>query len=371
MRVALGGYITQLKTWLQKTDFKTLALEKSKDPVFWLRFFAYAIPFSFFIYILYINFLPFGFEKTYMLDIGSDTDTDLSELYIEPSRYLSDKQEVNEKKFRTLFGHAIVIFEPIEYLVDSTLHAQVIGTDVFIVQPEITTDVFKNSNVVVDLNFNNQESFTSIIGNTYMFDQAAYFDGKNTKIELPDTENKFESGDFGVYVTFKPRNKNSDYQQIIGHYNWEIFQNKDSVYLQVGKMEGNQGKFYSIEKKIDDDFFNKEHNIFFIYSESKDQIVDGYIDLYLDNILVERKSIGFDKIDTNYNAQRNVSIGKSDHGVSKYYNGYISKVVLIDGTIENYSQSTDWDLKETRQEIYLYSKTESELDKIEMYARKK
>jgi len=65
----------------------------------------YLIPFVIFVYIIYINWLPFGFEKTYILNVGNEEDTDISkELYLVESDALGPRTCVEGECFRELNG---------------------------------------------------------------------------------------------------------------------------------------------------------------------------------------------------------------------------------------------------------------------------
>ena len=68
----LKKFLAKIKVWI-------------KDPIFWARFLGYAIPLAFLLYVLYINFLPFGYNKTFVINVGSANDTKVGEFYLEPS----------------------------------------------------------------------------------------------------------------------------------------------------------------------------------------------------------------------------------------------------------------------------------------------
>src|SRR3989338_2800467 len=66
-----------------------------REPKFWLTFAAYAIPLAVLLYVLYINFLPFGYNKTFVINVGAQDDTS-GEFRLDPSRYLSDRKTAND-----------------------------------------------------------------------------------------------------------------------------------------------------------------------------------------------------------------------------------------------------------------------------------
>jgi hypothetical protein len=59
-------------------------------------------------------------------------------------------------------------------------------------------------------------------------------------------------------------------QQIIGHYNWELWQNNDSVRISVGRLDNKNGSMPSISYKVNQTtFFNQNHFALVIYKADK------------------------------------------------------------------------------------------------------
>jgi hypothetical protein len=171
----------------------------------------------------------------------------------------------------------------------------------------------------------------ALTGNAFPFDGCMYFDGKS-RLELPNSADQFEEGPFTVYVEWKPENSTDNFQQIVGHYNWELLQNKESVSFQVGRMDDAQGLFYSVFYPITDPatFFNTKHSALAVYSPSD---TNGYIDLFVDNNFVGRSYFATSTIWTNYNGTKNLTFGMSEHGAANYFSGCL-RSARIDRQIE-------------------------------------
>ena len=319
----MNKLIEYLKKSLEKVksiDWKNLLKQKSKDPIFWVHFSAYAIPLAFLLYVLYMNFLPFGYSKTFTIDVGGPNDTKVSEFYLEPSPNLSERKVAsNGAPYRELNGTANVIFKPNAILKDAVVSVSVEGDGVSIIPPVINLDP---STIKWDYSWDFATSIPKDLkGNAFHFDDGAYFNGRDTRLELPNSADMFENGPFTVYVEWEPRDNEHDAQQIVGHYNWELWQNKDSVEFRVGRMNNTQGLFYSIKYPVNPDFFNNKHTVIAIYKPSS----KGYIDLYIDNNLTGRAYCNTDTIWKEY-GNKNLMFGKSSHGNTSYFDGLLYRV---------------------------------------------
>ncbi|MFH1590557.1 MAG: hypothetical protein ABIC95_01380 [archaeon] len=92
---------------LSKKTRKESSQMLRKDAVY----LTFIIPLVIILYIVYMNVLPFGYEKEYVLDIGTDSDTDSAlEFYLVESNALSPVQRYGDQTFRE-----IVSLEPIEF----------------------------------------------------------------------------------------------------------------------------------------------------------------------------------------------------------------------------------------------------------------
>ncbi len=148
------------------------------------------------------------------------------------------------------------------------------------------------------------------------------FDGK-TRLILPNSFDNFETGPFVVYVEWKPLVANNS-QQLIGHFNWEVWQNKDKIQFRVGRMY-NQGPSYSVFYPVKEDFFNRVHNLLAVYNPSQKANESGYIELYVDENFAERKEFGNETIWKDYNGAQDLGLGWSPHNYedNPYFNGNI------------------------------------------------
>jgi len=306
-----------------------------------LQILAYAIPLGFLLYVLYINYLPFGYNKTFTIDVGSIGDTDSSrEFYLEPSPDLSDRKTAEDgTTYRELNGMANVVFNPGVVLKDAKVSVSVEGDGVEIIPPVIDLDP---NSIKWDYNWDftqgKKPGELGLTGNAYPFDEAMYFDGKS-RLELAGSSDKFEDGPFTVYAEWTPTDSENDFQEIVGHYNWEILQNKDSVSFQVGEMDSSEILFYRVKQSTLKDFFNKKHQLLAIYSPKNSTISSDYIELYIDKAFAGRTYLENHVIKPEYNKQKNISFGKSQHGIAKYLFGYVQNVRIISTTTSPILQS--------------------------------
>lgn len=276
--------------------------------------------------MLYWNFLPFGYNKTFTIQVGSASDTS-GQFYLEPSRDLSERKTAPDgTTYRELNGLAYAVFDPKAVLKNAQVTVSVEGDGVSLTPIQLDFNPASVSwNNSWDFTQNKQPSQLGLTGSAYPFDNCMYFDGKS-KLDLPYSYNQFEKGSFSVYAEWTPKDSIDDFQEIVGHYNWELLQNKDSVTFQVGRMNNVQGPFYSINYPVSLDFFNQKHSALAIYSPDP---VNGYIDLYIDGHNTGRTYIGTAQIWTAYNSNQNFTLGKSNHGIAKYFKGCISSAHFV------------------------------------------
>ena len=323
---------------------KNAIVKAAKDPIFWVRFSAYAIPLAFLLYVLYMNFLPFGYNKTFVIEVGGPTDTKVSEFYLEPAPSLSDRKVAPDgTPYRELNGSAFAIFEPKAILKDAVITVSVEGLDgdnsgISLIPPVINLDP---STITWDHSWDFATSIPQDLkGNAFMFDGEATFNGRDTRLELPNSADMFEDGPFTVYAEWEPRDSENNAQQIVGHYNWELWQNKDSVEFRVGRMNDAKGSAYSIKYPIEADFFNTKHTAVAIYNPG----TNGYMDLYVDNNLAGRTYFNTDIIWKDYNGNNNLTFGKAGHGVAKYFNGTLSRINIISKNITAHQKSINFNI---------------------------
>jgi hypothetical protein len=309
--------------------------------VYTLTALAYGIPLAFLAYVLYINYLPFGYNKTFTIDVGAEGDTDASQpFYLEPSPDLSERKTAEDgTTYRELNGMANVVFKPNVVLKDAEITVSVEGEGVEIITPMID---FDPNSIEWDYNWDFTQGKTpeelGLIGNAYSFDGGMYFNG-DTSIELPESADKFETESFAVYTEWLPTNPENNSQQIIGHYNWELFQDKEKVRLLIGRMDSASGPSYSIEYETGQGFFNNVHSALIIYSPSNEG--SGRVSFFIDNKFVGIVNIGNEKLWNEY-GDYNLSFGKSMHGGAFYYQGSLISARIAEGDSIKYSDVTDF-----------------------------
>ncbi|MFA5248485.1 MAG: hypothetical protein WC415_04655 [Patescibacteria group bacterium] len=167
-------------------------------------------------------------------------------------------------------------------------------------------------------------------------DGAIHMDG-STRLVMPNTADQFEDGPFTVYAEWTPE-KAENGQQIIGHYNWEIWQNEKSVSFSVGRMSTSTGPFYKITYSIDETFFNQKHTFLAVYSpiSTSTPVTNGYIEFFVDGIFAGREYFANETIWKDYNGRNNLSIGETIHNNSTnpYLEGNIYQAKLTATTLK-------------------------------------
>jgi hypothetical protein len=325
---------------------------------------SYGIPLAFLAYVLYINYLPFGYEKTFTIDVGAEGDTDSrNTFYLEPSRDLSERKVAEDgTPYRELNGLATAFFRPDVVLDDAEITVTVEGEGVSIIPPYFE---FNPKDYEWDHSWDLGKSIPEdLTGNAFVFDGEVTFNGRDTRLELPNSADLFETGPFTLYAEWTPKDSESNAQQIVGHYNWELWQNSDSVEFRVGRMNNASGTTYSVKYPIKDkeEFFNSFHSAVAIYNPAD----NGYIALYLDYEIVGVTPIGSDVIWKDY-AQYNLSFGWSPHnnGNNKNFYGNIYLFKVSNESILK-SSSIQKTFKYLRDGIRLTGLAGAELNKIKL-----
>ncbi len=340
-----------------------------KSPIFWGKFLAYLIPVLFLVYTLYTNYLPSRLEKTYTIHVGSENDTRVSEFYLQPSPTLSErKRDSAGATYRELNGMAKIAFEPeIAPKTTGDLLLTLEGENISFVKPFID---FKESSIAWEHTWNFSTTTPSTLkGTAFHFDDCAYFNGKS-RLELVDTSEQFENGPFTVYAKWKPENKTDEFQEIIGHYNWEIVQNKNTITFRVGRMNDGNGPFYSIDYPVTDNFFNQDHYLLASYNVSNATTSNGYIDLLVDGVYAGRSYFGTSKIFKDYNGGQNLTFGKSAHGSSSYFKGCLYTAQLTSSSILPALIETDTlETKIKTNEFAIISNASTSLKGLTLYAK--
>lgn len=319
--------IERLTTASQNQGFSIFKKDRIKEKNNLLRLLIpLLIPVLILAYVLFTNHAPVRGE--YMINVGALGDNDSTkEFYLKMTPNLGPAIEYENRKYRELNGTTYAVFNPTKSIIDRKVTVSIAGNYVFIVPQTID---FVHTDYAWDL----KADFSNEIGKDWKSQNnnivkhqsncGAYFE-EGKKLYLPNTAESYENNALTVYAEWTPKKSNESYQQVIGHFNWELLQNTDSVQFTVGKMNNSTGPFHTILYKLGKDFFGKKHSALAIYNPSN----NGYIELYIDEKFVERLKIGKDKIWAGYNNQANLSIGKSDHSVATYYKGCIERVLIM------------------------------------------
>jgi len=272
--------------------------------------------------------MPFGYSKEYSLKVDSNgvVHSDSSSLFL---------QDSNNKTITTLadlysLGQINVVLKPRMLVRNANATVNVSGNDVYINKLD-----FKALNLDKEDKGNSWSYFWDFSkeipedldgsANYNKENSCAYFNASNNEtLYYPKSRDMFEDNSFVVYAEWMPEDQTGTNQQIIGHYNWELWQKKNSVMFMVGRLVDKNGSMPSIEYKIDEtNFFNKKHSAIAIYV-ADENTSNGYIELWVDNQLVGRQKIGNQTIWQDYNGNNVLSFGKSGHSPGvEYYTGCI------------------------------------------------
>lgn len=294
-----------------------------KHPIFWARFLGYAIPLGFLLYVLYLNYLPFGYHKTFTIHVGSENDTKVSEFYLEPSKDLSDRKIAEDgTTYRELNGIGKVTFKPKAVLKNAQLTVETSDPGISFIPPYIDINP---EEIDWDIHWDLRKEIPAELENTnvFMFEGEPYFDG-TSRLEFASSSDMFEDGPFTVYAEWKPKDAENNFQQIVGHFNWEVLQYKNVVRFMIGRVDNAEGKFHTADYTIPDPttFFSQKHSVLAVYHPDPEN-GNGYIEIYVDGYFGSRTNIEKSVIWKDYNGTKNLSAGKSGHGAAKYYQGNI------------------------------------------------
>jgi len=307
---------------------------------------AFIIPILFLGYALYVNFHPLGYEKSYEVIIGENGTVSpiLSEIFITNTagrKILSLPNGV--------LGQVNLVVEPKFSLKNATANISIEGDGVSLGTP---ID-FNPNDYKWDYKWNFTNGIPANLNGTAQFNpelNCAHFDAvKEQTLYLPNTSDMFESGPMSIYVKWKPSQlseKLGDYQQIIGHFNWEVWQGKETLRFQIGRMNDANGTVYSINYPISKDFFDKEHDLLALYFPDIEN-GQGYIEFYIDNKFAGRESILNETIYKDYNSEKPLSMGWSPHNYEKnpYFDGCIYDVKISNNIAASNNGLTFYSMK--------------------------
>lgn len=302
-----------------------------KKPSTITKVFAYGIPLIIVLYLLYFNFVPL--HEIYKLDVGTSTDSDEStELYIVESKELSERLFSNDKTFRFQNDSGEVVFKPKTIVENKAIKLEIESDGVYFIN--YSQEDLPSFDWQYIWNFKYAEPI-HMYGDAKINQEknCLYFNGKSKKV-LNNTKDEFEKGPFTVYVEWLPEENNKSFQQLIGHMNWELSQEKNSVRFSIGKTIPDE-KFFSIAKIIKkDDFFGKKHVVVAIYNPGE----NGYIELFVDGDYSNRLYIGNNVMSEEYGG-RDLSFGKTGHGNSDFFQGCLYEAKFSNQAYFPYSKT--------------------------------
>jgi len=329
-------------------DIKLIDKESKENPfvVKGLIFLAFAIPVAILLYFLYINFLPFGYSETYTLQINEQG-------IISP---LSDEIYLTNTQGRKLLslpngvqGQVNLVLKPGVVIKNATINVSITGNNVYLATP-LNLNL---SEIQWDYDWDFTEGVPSDFQGTAEFDPqegCVRFDAyKEQTLSLPNSEDMFEEGPMSIYVKWKPSllsQQLGNGQQILGHYNWEIWQDEKEVRFFIKNKVNDIEKTPTIVYPIDNDFFDKEYDLIVLYLP-----YDLYprIESYLDNQFAKIVGIGNFTISPEYNSNKFLTLGWSPHNYEEnpYFDGCIysaritSKVISQKETVRNIVLTSD------------------------------
>ncbi|MEI6731924.1 MAG: hypothetical protein WCK90_04570 [archaeon] len=332
--------------WLSYDDSKPVKKEvkvvkaktveaKARKPIKinWLMVLAFAIPIAILLFFLYINFLPFGYANDYTMTVDQSgiVHSSSSRFYLEDAKgnKITNVSALPDGTITTL------VINPWVVLKNATVNITADGESVFINSNLKVSDLKVNNKTTFDFSKGIPSSLSVGAGNpTYdATRKCVYFDG-NSSLYLANSSDKFETGPFAVYAEWTPQSNLNNSQEIIGHYNWELWQDKNKVTFQIGRVNAlNQtlqnlsGKMYTVSYNVNGSFFSQTHSVLAIYNPNG---TEGYIAIFIDNSLGEIVSIEDNKIWTDYNSNRPLSLGKSEHGIAEHFTGCVNQVAFYD-----------------------------------------
>lgn len=286
-----------------------------------MRAAAYAIPLIGFLMVLYLNYLPLGYDRTFTLAVGSETD-ETGEFSLSPyGSGLSDRMvTASGTPYRVLSGSAYAVFTPSAYLRNATATITVDTPGVLIIPPNI--------------DFNPEEKtwdYTLAKG-----DQAfgcTLLDGFTQK-ELPGTDTLFTdpTQEFSVYASWTPESGKDGFQQIVGYHSWELLQNKSDVKFQIGST--------SVKYVFDaDEFYGKPHTALATYLPATIDRPYGSVELFVDGHFAGR--IYFPaSANLAREAPHTMTLGKSNYDEASYFIGCVHDVRVTKKAIDAVSGKT-------------------------------
>ncbi len=162
-------------------------------------------------------------------------------------------------------------------------------------------------------------------------DGCIYF--KNTRLEIPNSTNQFEEGPWVVYMEWIPETTDDSHQQLLGHFNWEIYQNKEQIQFNAGRMKLDNQMTSLISEIQKESPVKKRHSLLALYQPNTEykrhsSESQGHITLFLNEELIGKRDFLNNSIREDYS--QNLSMGHTRHGygndLQPFYSGSICNV---------------------------------------------
>lgn len=291
-----------------------------KNKVGFIKVLAWALPVLLILAVLYVNFPIFGFEKEYSIQVLEDGSVVASSglIYFEDSK---GKKISNLSDVYSLGAFNLVV-EPKVVLRNAVVNASISGEDVYFAKTDFDPlnhnwDYFWDFTQGIPSPLQGNAKFREDLG-------CVYFNGSNNEtLFYPNSSDMFENDSFVVYVEWMPEDSFGVNQQLIGHFNWEVWNHNTTIRFMTGRLENSNGGMPVISKQIDENFFNETHSVIAVYKADKKGF--GFTDLFIDSEYISRQRLTNETIWKDYNADKNLSFGFSPHNYGKndYFTGCI------------------------------------------------
>ncbi len=308
-----------------------------KHKVGFIKFLAWTLPVLLILAVLYVNFPIFGFEKEYSIQVLEDGSvvSSSSQVWFEDSK---GKKISNLSDVYSL-GTFNLVVEPKVVLTGANVSISINGTDVYLAELNFSVedhdwDYFWDFTQGIPEPLEGTAKFREDLG-------CVYFNGSNNEtLFYPNSSDMFEDGSFVVYVAWMPEDDFGMNQQLIGHYNWELWNHNSSVRFMVGRLENKNGSMPTIAKPTNSSFFNEKHNALAVYKADKNGF--GFTDLFVDSEYISRQRLNNETLYLDYNWDRDLTFGWSPHnyGNNSYFTGCIYKAGFDFSTLNYVSSKT-------------------------------
>jgi hypothetical protein len=278
----------------------------------WLRTLAYALPVLALLIVLYLNYLPFGYDRTFVIQAGVAGDRDGQFRLISARDGLSERLTAADgTPYREISGASYAVFSPRAYLRDARVHITIDGDNIVMLPPNIAFDPA-----------------------AYAWDTASTA-GTDSCIAIPDPRSEAlaaalpQSRDeaFSFYAEWTPQADASGLGLLAGTSSLGIVQTRDDVRFTVGST--------TLKHPVDrDEFFGVRHAVLAAYAPGTAEQPSARIDLFVDGDFAGR--IYFD-------AEQGPSAPPTAEGTpAPYYGGCLHDLRLRSEAIDTASTQADF-----------------------------